>query len=95
VAVDAVFDSEEESGIDGVGDGWDDEADEPGGAGSQALGEGIGHVAHFLGERADAGFGIGGDVGFIAQDLGDGHDGDAGLLGDIFEPYGRHAVLVC
>ena len=80
----AVFNRKNDAGENGIGDGRDDQAKNPGGLAPQALRKGIGDVTHLLGERLDARLGRGGNVRRVPQRLRDGHHGHAGMPGDVF-----------
>ena len=83
--VGAFFNGKDDARENGIGDGGDDQAEELGGAGAQALGLGIGHVTHLLREQLDARLGGRGNIRLVPQRLRDGHHGNAGMLGNVFE----------
>lgn len=83
--VGAFFEGEEEPAGRGVRDIGEEDAEESAGSGAEALGHDIGHVAHLLGDGADAELGGGGDIGCVTEDAGHGHDRDSGLAGDVDE----------
>ncbi len=86
-----LLNGEDDTGVNRIGHGRNDQAKQFGPAGPQGPGRGVRHIAHLLSQQLDARLGRRRKVRRIPQSLGDGVDRHARLLGDVSKPCQRLA----
>ena len=79
------FNGQNGPGKNRIGDGGDDEPNQVGGTGAKSLSEGVGDIAHFVGQKFDSSLCGGRDIGSIAKDFRNGHDRNASTRSDVLE----------